>query len=120
MYMLLLPQSSCRFLFFQYCQQAPIQPKSHFLFHKNVSLHDFYTMTLPTCMIIPILSRLAVLAFKFSCLPPTQQTRHTKQQHSFFAYFVLKFYHHSIQYFLAIQVSFKDSYFIQISLPLQI
>ena len=46
--------------FFQYHQQAPIQPKSHFLFHKNVSLHNFYTMTLPKCMIIHILSRLAV------------------------------------------------------------
>ena len=47
-------------VFFQYRQQAPMQPKSHFLFHKNVSLHDFYTMTLPKCMIIHILSRLAV------------------------------------------------------------
>jgi hypothetical protein len=31
--------------FFQYCQLAQNQPKSHFLFHKNVSL-DFYIMTL--------------------------------------------------------------------------
>ena len=29
--------------FFQYCQAAQNQPKSHFLFHKNVSLRDFYT-----------------------------------------------------------------------------
>ena len=28
------------------CQLAQNQPKSHFLFHKNVSLHNFYTMTL--------------------------------------------------------------------------
>jgi hypothetical protein len=32
--------------FFQYCQPAQNQPKSHFLFHKNVSLRDFYMMTL--------------------------------------------------------------------------
>ena len=32
--------------FFQYCQPAQNQPKSHFLFHKNVSLCDFYVMTL--------------------------------------------------------------------------
>ena len=31
--------------FFQYCQPAQNQPKSHFLFHKNISLRDFYTMT---------------------------------------------------------------------------
>ena len=34
--------------FFQYCQPAQDQPKSHFLFHKNVSLRDFYIMTLHT------------------------------------------------------------------------
>ena len=33
-------------IFFQYSQPAQNQPKSHFLFHKNVSLHNFYTMTL--------------------------------------------------------------------------
>ena len=32
--------------FFQYCQPAQNQPKSHFLFHKNVYLRDFYKMTL--------------------------------------------------------------------------
>ena len=32
--------------FFQYCQPAQNQPKSHFLFYKNVSLGDFYIMTL--------------------------------------------------------------------------
>ena len=31
---------------FQYCQPAPNQPKSHILFHKNGSLHDFFIMTL--------------------------------------------------------------------------
>ena len=35
--------------FFQYSQPAQNQPKSHFLFHKNVSLRDFYIMTLITC-----------------------------------------------------------------------
>ena len=33
-------------LFFQHCQPAQNLPKSHFLFHKNVSLRDFYIMTL--------------------------------------------------------------------------
>ena len=33
-------------LFFQYCQPAQNQPKSHFLFHKNPSLLNFYIMTL--------------------------------------------------------------------------
>ena len=28
--------------FFQYCQPAQNQPKSHILFHKNGSLRDFY------------------------------------------------------------------------------
>ena len=32
--------------FFQYCQPAQNQPNSHFLFHKNVSLRDFYIITL--------------------------------------------------------------------------
>ena len=32
--------------FFQYCQLAQNQPKSHFLFHKNVFLCDFYITTL--------------------------------------------------------------------------
>ena len=32
----------------QYCQPAQNQPKSYFLFHKNVSLRDFYIMTLAT------------------------------------------------------------------------
>ena len=32
--------------FFQSCQPAQNLPKTHFLFHKNVSLHDFYIMTL--------------------------------------------------------------------------
>ena len=27
---------------FQYCQPAQNQPNSHFLFHKNVPLHEFY------------------------------------------------------------------------------
>ena len=31
---------------FQYCQPAQNQSKSHFLLHKNVSLCNFYTMTL--------------------------------------------------------------------------
>ena len=35
-------------LFFQHCQPAQNLPKSHFLFHKNVSLRDFYIMTLVT------------------------------------------------------------------------
>ena len=34
--------------FFQYCQPAQNQPKSHFLFHKNASRCDFYIMTLST------------------------------------------------------------------------
>ena len=29
--------------FLKYCQPAQNQPKSHLLFHKNGSLHDFYT-----------------------------------------------------------------------------
>ena len=33
-------------IFFQYCQSAKNQPKSHFLFQKNVSLRAFYKMTL--------------------------------------------------------------------------
>ena len=37
-------------IFFQYCQPAQNQPKSHILFHKNVSLHDFYIMTLHSSM----------------------------------------------------------------------
>ena len=36
--------------FFQYCQPAQNQPKSHILFHKNVSLRDFYIMTLHSSM----------------------------------------------------------------------
>ena len=32
--------------FFQYCQRAQNHPKSHFLFHENVSRRDFYIMTL--------------------------------------------------------------------------
>ena len=32
--------------FFQYCQPAQNQPKSHILFHKNGYLRDFYIMTL--------------------------------------------------------------------------
>ena len=32
--------------FFHYCQLAQNQPKSHFLSHKNVSLHDSCVMTL--------------------------------------------------------------------------
>ena len=32
--------------FFQYCQPAQNQPKSHILFHKNVSLRGFYILTL--------------------------------------------------------------------------
>ena len=31
--------------FFQYCQPARNQPKSYFLFHKNVTLRDFYILT---------------------------------------------------------------------------
>ena len=30
--------------FFQYCQPAQNQPKSHIRFHKNGSLRDFYIM----------------------------------------------------------------------------
>jgi hypothetical protein len=37
-------------IFFQYCQPAQNQLKSHFLFHKNVSLRDFYIMTLATAI----------------------------------------------------------------------
>ena len=33
-------------IFFQYCQPAQNQHKSHILFHKNGSLRDFYLMTL--------------------------------------------------------------------------
>ena len=33
-------------IFFQQCQPVQNQPKSHFLFRKNVSLRDFYIMTL--------------------------------------------------------------------------
>ena len=32
--------------FFHYSQPAQNQPKSHFLLHKNFSLHNFYIMTL--------------------------------------------------------------------------
>ena len=32
--------------FFRYCQPAQNRPKSHFLFHENVSLCAFYIMTL--------------------------------------------------------------------------
>ena len=32
--------------FFQYCQSAQIQPKSQFLFHKNLPPRDFSIMTL--------------------------------------------------------------------------
>ena len=37
-------------LFFQYCQPAQKQSKSHILFHKNGSLRNFYVMTLPQCV----------------------------------------------------------------------
>ena len=33
-------------IFFQHCQPAQNQLKSNFLFHINVSLRDFYIMTL--------------------------------------------------------------------------
>ena len=33
-------------LFFQYCQSARIQPKSQFLFYKNLPSRDFYILTL--------------------------------------------------------------------------
>ena len=36
--------------FFQYCQLAQIQPKSKFLFHKNLPPLDFSIMTLPVNM----------------------------------------------------------------------
>ena len=32
--------------FFQYCQMAQNQPKSHFLFHRNVSMRNSYIMIL--------------------------------------------------------------------------
>ena len=38
--------------FFQYCQLAQNQPKSHILFDKNGSLRDFYKMTLPADLVI--------------------------------------------------------------------
>ena len=38
--------------FFQYCQSAQYRPKSHLLFHKNVSLRDFYIMTLPASQML--------------------------------------------------------------------
>ena len=40
--------------FFQYCQPVQNQPKSHFVFHKNVSLHNFYIMTLSPALISPL------------------------------------------------------------------
>ena len=40
------PLSESAPIFFQRCQPAQNQPKSNFLFHKNVSLHDFNVMTL--------------------------------------------------------------------------
>ena len=40
------PQKLPKLIFFQYCQPAQNLPKSNFLFHKNVSLRDFYIMTL--------------------------------------------------------------------------
>ena len=40
----------CPIFFFQYCQPAQNQPKSHILFHKNGSLEDFYIMTLCTLL----------------------------------------------------------------------
>ena len=43
-------------LFFQYCQPAQNQPKSHFRFCKNVSLRDFYIMTLISCAKVGIVS----------------------------------------------------------------
>ena len=38
--------------FFQYCQSAQNQLKSHFLFHKNVSLRNFYIMTLGVVILL--------------------------------------------------------------------
>ena len=35
--------------FFQYCQLAQIQPKSQFLFHKNLPPRDFSIMTMGIC-----------------------------------------------------------------------
>ena len=40
-----VPQNRPNF-FFQYCQPAQNQPRSQFLFHKNVSLRYFYKKTL--------------------------------------------------------------------------
>ena len=39
-------------IFFQYCQLAQNQPKSHILFNLNGSLRDFYKMTLPADLVI--------------------------------------------------------------------
>ena len=39
--------------FFQYCQPAQNQPKSHFLFHKNDSLRDFYIIILTLVSFCP-------------------------------------------------------------------
>ena len=36
-----------QFFFSMYCKPAQNQPKYNFLFHKNVSMRDFYIMTLP-------------------------------------------------------------------------
>ena len=38
-------------IFFQYCQPAQNQPKSHILINKNVSRRDFYIMTLGTYLL---------------------------------------------------------------------
>ena len=41
-----VPYFTAQFFFFQYCQLAQNQTKSHILFHKNGSQRDFYIMTL--------------------------------------------------------------------------
>ena len=41
-----IDKRACLFINFQHYQPAQNQPKSHFLFHENVYLRDFYIMTL--------------------------------------------------------------------------
>ena len=44
--------------FFQYCQPAQNQPRSHFLFHNDDSLRDFYIMTLGASIICPVIKKI--------------------------------------------------------------
>ena len=47
--------------FFQYCQLAQIQPKSKFLFYKNLPPRDFFIMTLFVGILMTLFSDSFVL-----------------------------------------------------------